>query len=202
MKTLGKQIMKSLIALTALCVPAYAGNCHVQQARVINHQQVVVANAIVIPQNFIAVPVAQPLAVPSYYGYQYLPQYAAAVGYGSSAIGHPEPTYNKVEPEEVRAMRERIQIKPEEAPLPMSLVSQHCAKCHKPAGSAWKKTELDLTGELSNATRLHMIQRILSDDPAKRMPRGKPLDAQAIGLLIQELSQVPTPAQPKPEPEK
>lgn len=179
--------MKTLLAIAALCVPAYAGNCHVQQ------RQVVVANAIVVPQNFIAVPVAQTLAVPSYVQYQYLPQYAAGVGYGSSAVGMEPP-----QREPVKALAEPE----EEAPLPMSLVTQHCAKCHKPGGSAWKKTELNLTGELSNETRLHMIGRILSDSAEKRMPRGKQLDAQTIGLIVQEISAVPTPAPPKPEPLK
>lgn len=169
--------MKSLIALACLTVPAYAGNCHVVQRQVVTNA--VVANAVVVPQGFIAVPFAVPVAVPSYVQYQALPGYGAVA---SAGIG-----FNEAPP------KVTAQAEPE-APLPMSLVTQHCAKCHRPSGSAWKTTELDLTGELSNETRLHMIQRILSDDPAKRMPRGKQLTAQQTGEIIQELSQVPKPA--------
>ena len=58
---------------------------------------------------------------------------------------------------------------------------------------ATPKGKLDLAGEVPAETRLKMIQRILADDPAQRMPKGKPLDAQQIGLLLQELSRVPKP---------
>ena len=153
--------MKTLIALACLCAPAYGAHCR---------QQVVVANqsAVFIPHGFIAVPFAVPVGVPSYVQYQ-----AVVSGQGSVAS---EETTSEVS----RALAaERVLA------APATLVAQTCVKCHSGPNP---KSNLDLSGELAPAVRLKMIARILADDPAKRMPKGKPLDAQAIGLLIQELS--------------
>jgi len=131
-----------------------------------HHRQVVI-----IPQGFIAVPFAVPVAVPSYVQYQAIVA-SSPLPEVSAATATQEAT-----------------AKAHEAPPPtLSLVAKSCVKCHsgeKPKG------KLDLSGDLSPALRLKAIGRILADDESKRMPKGKPLDAQAIGLLIQELSRVP-----------
>jgi len=162
--------MKTALCLLSLCVPAYAGNCHVPQARV--HRQVA-ANVVLVPRNFVAVGYAVPVATPSYVGYQY-PQYQAHAG--------PDPF--DVPPAKPEATNATTQG--HEAPS-ASLVQQSCVKCH--SGES-PKGKLDLSGDLSPDVRLKMIGRILADDPAERMPKGKALDAQAIGLLIQELSKI------------
>lgn len=153
-----------------LCVPAYAGHCR--------QQQVVIAtqSAVFIPQGFIAVPYAVPVALPSYVHYQAMPQVPAP-----PVVGEP-----------VQATSAATQG--QEAPP--TLVSQSCVKCHS---GPTPKGKLDLSGELSPETRLKMIQRMLADDPTKRMPKGKLLEAQAIGLLIQELSRAPTVPKPVAE---
>jgi len=180
--------MKTLICVLSLCVPAYAGNCNV--ARVVN-RNVVVANAVVVPANFVAVAYAVPVATPSYVQYQY-PQYQAASDPWAK------------EPRATQEGLARAQEAPE-APIPFSLVATHCVRCHTPNSRSWVSHHLDLSGDLSAETRLKMITRILADSPEKRMPKGKQLDAQQIGLLVQEISSVPTlapPEPPKPEPEK
>ena len=70
-----------------------------------------------------------------------------------------------------------------------SLAMQHCAKCH---GGPEPKAGLDLSGDLDCETRLHAIRMLLADDESKRMPKGKPLDAETLGLLIQEFATPPT----------
>jgi len=142
---------------------------------------VIVANqsAVVVPSGFIVVPFAVPVAVPSYVQYQAA---AAPQGAGVGVQG--------AGGEEKKAEAQSAP-KPE-APEPRSLVASSCAKCHS---GPTPKGKLDLSGELTADVRLKSIARILSDDPTRRMPKGKSLDAQAIGLLIQELSR----PQPKKE---
>jgi hypothetical protein len=167
---------------------ACAGNCR---------QQVVVANqsAVFIPQGFIAVPFAVPVAVPSYVQYQAVSTQAQAA-YGGPAVGYEEARANEpaaTAKEELARSREarpaaaaRVAAKIDAQHSPLTV--QYCVKCHHPAGGAWARTKLDLSADLTAELRLKMIGRILADDPARRMPKGKALDAAEIGLLIQELS--------------
>ena len=170
-----------VVFLCTLCVSAWsffgstanASTCGTS-SRAVNHHQVIVANqsAVVVPSGFIVVPFAVPVAVPSYVQYQ-----AAAAPQGAGG-----------EEKTVEAQSDPRPLASE----PRSLVTSSCMKCH--SGST-PKGKLDLSGELSPAVRLRSIARIFSDDPTRRMPKGKSLDAQAIGLLIQELSR----PQPKKE---
>jgi len=87
----------------------------------------------------------------------------------------------------------------EQSPAP-SLVAQACAKCHNAnPTAAGVVTDFSNLDALTCEQRLLAIGRILSNDPARRMPNGQTLDAQTIGLLIQELSQPGDPA-PGPAP--
>ena len=69
-----------------------------------------------------------------------------------------------------------------------SLIVTHCAKCHSGAEA---KASIDLSGDIDCETRLHAIWMLMHDDPQKRMPRGKELDAQTLGLIIQEFAALP-----------
>lgn len=159
-----------LAIITAYCLPpsAYCATCATSsRARVV----VAAQSAVVVSNGFIVVPFAVPVAVPSYV------QYQAAVTPQGSGVGM------QGAGEETKA-EAQSDSRPQ-APEPRSLVASSCAKCHS---GPTPKAKLDLSGELLPAVRLRSIARILSDDPARRMPKGKSLDAQAIGLLIQELS--------------
>lgn len=138
-------------------------------------QKLVIANqsAVILPAGFVAIPFAVPVAVPSYYQYQYLPQYQAP-----AAPPAAEPA----------AQATNAPIQAHEAPPP-TLVQRTCVKCHS---GPEPKGKLDLSGELSPEQRLKAIGRLLADDLAKRMPKGKEIDAEMRGKLIQEL------AKPKP----
>ena len=68
-----------------------------------------------------------------------------------------------------------------------SLIVANCAKCHSGADA---KGGIDLSGELTCEVRLHAIWQVMHNDPARRMPKGKDLDPETLGLLIQELAAV------------
>ncbi len=67
------------------------------------------------------------------------------------------------------------------------MATVHCSKCHS-GGEAKRGFRVDQP--LSDAYRLKAIGRLLADDPAKRMPKGGSLDAQTLGLLIQEMARI------------
>ena len=72
---------------------------------------------------------------------------------------------------------------------PLRLTRQACAKCHT---GAQAKGGFSVDGDLSCEDRLRAVSMLLHDDASKRMPKGRPLDAQSTGLIIQELSKRPT----------
>lgn len=67
----------------------------------------------------------------------------------------------------------------------VSLVTQHCAKCHSGENA---KAGLSLIGELPAEQRLGAIARLLDDDETRRMPKGEALEPETLGRIIQELS--------------
>ena len=185
----------SILCQAALCMPALAGNC---AQRVVQHQvaqQTVVANTsvAVVPQNFLAVPVAVPVAIPvapySAIQYQAMPQ-----AYQAPIIGQQQAIYGQQQ-----AMPQQLQASPAEttAAAGPSLIAQACAKCHNGNSSNVKAREaLVLDGAIDDSTRVSMIERLMTDDLAKRMPPGKTLDAATLSLLIQEISQRTGPSSP------
>jgi len=134
---------------------------------------VAAANVLTVPAGFIAVPLAVPVALPSYVQYQApLAQYVADVA--STCQMLPQP-----------AMADRRSSAPPRAAAVTSLIAAQCGGCH---GGAKPKAELDLTGSLADMTRLKAIARLLTDEPARRMPPQKDLSPEVLGRLIQELS--------------
>jgi mono/diheme cytochrome c family protein len=112
-----------------------------------------------------AVPVAVPVAVVSQptvlYAYsRYVPQ-PAAPATDATAAG------------------ERV--------TPHSIVARSCRSCHAGNAPAAGLDLSDLT-RLEPRQRLQAIARVVSDDPAVRMPRGSTLSPADIGAAIQELS--------------
>ena len=71
--------------------------------------------------------------------------------------------------------------------VPPTLVQQKCGKCHGGADPKGGLSLLDLS-VLSCEVRLEAVQRIVTDDEAKRMPKGGTLTPEEAGLLLQELS--------------
>lgn len=72
-----------------------------------------------------------------------------------------------------------------------ALVTTHCAACHSRQGGTPSEAALavfDLDRPLGPEDRLAAIAAMLTDDPAKRMPRGGEVDSQTLGLLIQAFS--------------
>jgi mono/diheme cytochrome c family protein len=72
-------------------------------------------------------------------------------------------------------------------PGPSTLVRRSCVSCH---GGAAPKAGLDLSNlaALSAGQRLKAVARVVSDEPARRMPPGKSLAPAEIGEVLQELS--------------
>lgn len=157
-----KSVALSLAVLFALSSTVGAGRCRV----VVPSHSVSSHQAVVVQQGFVAVPFAVPVAVPSYVNYV-----APQAYYGMPASSPREPA----DPQDA--------VKAQEAPAG-SLVAKHCAACHD--GS--KPDRVVLTGDLDCETRLKAIGKMLHDDDAQRMPKGKTLSAEDLGLLIQELS--------------
>lgn len=69
-------------------------------------------------------------------------------------------------------------------PAVVSAVQQHCASCHNATKS---QGGLDLTAALSAEQKLKAMQRLVTDDEAKAMPKGKTLTDQQRGELVSEL---------------
>jgi hypothetical protein len=71
-----------------------------------------------------------------------------------------------------------------------SAVRRSCVSCH---GGAAPEAGLDLANleKLSAADRLEAVARVVSDDPARRMPPGPGLAPAEIGTVLQELSAGP-----------
>ena len=71
------------------------------------------------------------------------------------------------------------------------LATQHCAGCHTAGGGttdAKAIAKLDLDQPLTDRDAKRAIHSMLLDDEALRMPLNHPLDANTLGLLLQELS--------------
>lgn len=168
-------------------------------------------NVAVVQTQFVAVPVAVPLGYPAYvspvanaglvaYGAQ---QKSCDPAREAKSVDVPVPPSPDGVPYEeyLRQFSAYLTVKNGNAfqPLPaaqaqqpaaaqaakVSLVQQYCASCHGPTKQEGK---LNLTGELSSDMRLKSIQRLLTDDPAKSMPKGKTITDQQRGELIAELS--------------
>ena len=189
---IGTLLMLALASWFA--TPAHAGHrvCAVKQ---------------VVQTQFVAVPVAVPLGYPTYVSPV---ANAGMVAYGPKAEPAREaksvdvpvpPSPDGVPYEEyLRQFASYLAVKnagafqPQVNTLPqpqadqapkVSLVQQHCASCHN---ATKQEGKLDLTAALSSDVRLRSIQRLLTDDPAKSMPRGKTITDQQRGELISEIS--------------
>lgn len=68
-----------------------------------------------------------------------------------------------------------------------SLVVRTCGKCHGGAAPAGGFDLADFS-RLTAADRLHAVARVVSDDAALRMPRGRTLSPAEIGALVQEFA--------------
>lgn len=171
-----------LLASTAL-----AGNhCNVQAVQL-------QSGLVVTP---FAVPVASPVAVanvsPFVYGFQsagsYAPQ-SAAVKAQSTEDALVERLAAKL------AAKLGLDVKPLAVPETPSLISATCVSCHGPTKQGGGiRFDQGLTDEL----RLQAVAAMMLDDGAKRMPKGKAIDAVTLGKLIQEFTTKPK-AQVKPE---
>lgn len=160
--------MKILLAIAAVGLLAVgaAAKCH-DVARV-NRTSVVV-----LQDGFVAVPFAVPVGTPSYV------QYQAVSAYGG---GYAAPAYGGMAP----ASPYKTQQAALHAQAPAStMVQQVCAKCHT---GEQAKANFDISKPLTADQRLHAVSRILSQDPSKRMPKGKALTSESASALIQELS--------------
>lgn len=164
--------------------------------------------AVQIQTQFIAVPVATPIGYPAYvspvanvglvaYG---APAKAEGQGREAKSVDTPVPPSPDGVPYEEylrqfaaylnvkHGTQYQPQVQPTTAPQAApkaSLVSLHCATCHN---STKQDGKLDLTGILSAEKRLKAIQRVLTDDPALSMPKGKEITDQLRGELIAELT--------------
>jgi len=146
-----------------------------------------------VPFGYVPLYIATPVGLPSYVRYEereartisyggrggYGESYRAdGYGYGRDAgydrHGEYAGGYAKrpTEPAPVAAPRE-------------NMVKSLCAKCHNGQND---KTALSLVGEPTDAQRVKMIARVMSLDPAKRMPKGKELDPVEIEALVAEIS--------------
>lgn len=113
-----------------------------------------------------AVPVAQPVAV-----FQY-PQVWYGAGLGMQ----------QARPEQV----------PEVVPLAepeATWIRRSCLSCHN-VNKAEGGLDLSDLAKLSSEQRLTAIKRVVSDDPAVRMPPSVELEPAALGGLVQELSEI------------
>ncbi len=136
------------------------------------HDSVAIPATVTLPAGFIAVPLAVPVALPSYVQYQ-----APWVSYVAPVAANHEPAPVAAAAAPSPATRG--------ATGATTLIAAQCGTCH---GGAKPKADLDLTGALADSIRLKAIARLLSDDPEKRMPPQKELSPESLGHLIQELS--------------
>lgn len=76
---------------------------------------------------------------------------------------------------------------PEQAAAqPQTMLGQHCATCHK--ADSHRLTLIDAKS-LTCEQKIDAIHRLLSNDPNERMPKGKVLTPEELGLILQELSE-------------
>jgi mono/diheme cytochrome c family protein len=153
-------------------------NCNVQTA--------------VVASNTIAVPVAVPSLVPQYVAAQYGAPVAQAsyVQYGagtSSSTSDTSTLEDRIAAKILNALQKSGAVP---ASAASSLVAKNCAQCHSGASA---KGGLDLSdlARLDCETKLGAIARLLTDDPAQRMPpagSGVTLSADDLGKVLQELS--------------
>ena len=153
------------------------------------HRQVVRVQSVIVNQQGLAVvPFAVPVAVPVatvnpggvYYGYQQQAQ--------PQAVQQQAPCPQVAHEQAVQEPQTAEPLTGETQAESTSLVHQHCAKCHT-GEQAKAGFRLEAWTTLGAEQRLKMIRRVLSDDESTRMPKGKQLDPQTLGELIQELSE-------------
>lgn len=187
--------LSALAILALIASPAFAGgHCKVQV------QSFALQSGLVVTP--FAVPVAAPVAVAqvSPYVYGFSPAGTQSYSAASSSTSEDriaEKVIAKLKAAGFGGSTFQAQALPAEKP---SLVAANCAKCHAGASAA-KGYRVDVP--LSEAAKLKAIARILEDDAGKRMPKGKTLDPQSLGLLLQELaksSPLPPVAEPAPAP--
>lgn len=181
-----------VLGILLLAAPALAGNrCNVSV------QSFALQSGLAVTP--FAVPVATPVATVAVGAYSYGFTGQAAQSVSAASV---DSQVDKIADRVIAKLRAAGfgGIKAEALPEKPSLVSANCAACHgatKQAGGF----RVDLS--LSPEAKLKAIGRILADDPAKRMPKGKNLDPQTLGLLLQELAgkpSVPEPPAPVAEP--
>lgn len=170
--------------------------------------------AVQIQTQFIAVPVATPIGLPAYVTATPVAT-AGLVSYGSATktadtVREAKSTDTPVPPSPdgkpyaeylaefaaYLSVKNGGQVQAQATQQPaaavvtekVSLIKTHCASCHNATKADGK---IDLTGALSAEVRLRSIQRVLTDDPAKSMPKGKEIDDKTRGEIIAELTAVP-----------
>jgi mono/diheme cytochrome c family protein len=149
-----------------------------------------VAQPALVPSGLIVTQFAVPVAVPQY-AIPVAPQ--SYVQYGGH-VGATAPALDALEDRIVaRVLQGLRDANAQDSAVPRrpSLVVKHCGACH--AGPE-PKAELDLSdlSSLDASRRLECVSRVLSDDPAQRMPPAASatrLSAEDVGRLLQELSQ-------------
>lgn len=127
---------------------------------------------------------------------------------GAKAAAQTAMTAEQIEIEQLSARLAQLKAKASGAALqaqaPPSLIVQNCASCHNGTAAVKPGIVTDFTNPtiLNCEQRMAAIQRILADHPERRMPQGRTLDPQTIGLLIQELSrELPPSPGPADEPQ-
>jgi hypothetical protein len=165
--------MKSILALLAIASTAVAGHC--PQVFVKSHH----ANAVVLQQ--VAVPVVQyqvggHVQAEAVFAQQIAPLKAEIAALRAQLANGV--TTTTVTTQAQQAATASVQGAP-------AGQFARCTKCHSGASA---KGEFRVDVELSCEDRLRAISAMLSDDPAKRMPRGADLPAQELGELIQAFS--------------
>jgi len=179
--------MKIFVAIACVLSTSstFAGNCHSQAVAQVN---VASASVALVPQGFLAVPYAVPVAVPSYVQYQAMPQYQVMPQYQTAPQYQAAPSVAEVP----QPSPESFQARPPEpiaAQPVVSFLTKACAKCHSEASTNDKaKAHLRVDEAITDSQRVVIIRRLLTDDKKKRMPPGRDLDPVTLGRLIQEVT--------------
>lgn len=183
----------AFLAPLLLAAPLLAGNhhCAVQLQ----------SGLAVVP---FAVPVATPIAVVNQSPFVYGFSSAGSYGAQAQATVKTQSSEDALVDRLAAKLAARLgldPVKPAAAPEAPSLVTANCLGCHgatKQAGGV--RFDAGLTDEL----RLRAVAAMMHDDAAKRMPKGKSIDAATLGRLIQEFTtrpkvaaQAELPAEPK-----
>ena len=163
-----------------LAAPALAGN---------HHQQLILQSGLAVSP--FAIPVAVPVVTVAPHSYSlgfsgqaYAPQAAPQARVQSTKSAEDALVDRLVEK---LAARLGLDAKPASVD-PHPLLTANCLSCH----NATKKSGgVDFSGELTDELRLRAIGAMLSDKDSARMPKGKQLDANSLGKLIQEFSKKP-----------